>query len=129
MATPIYVSWDKREGRIEARIFVASYMAVSDAEIGRHEQLAAEFDEGSPEALALDEFPFQYESGDDDEIYEDITGERVPKGFYAFMHEGDLFLGAHVDLDGDATQDERDEVWAEFKADLEAAGFVPEWID
>ncbi len=123
---PIYVEWDRIEGRITARIFVCSYMAVSEAEIGRHEQLTYEAD---PEEIAfLDENPFQYEPGDEDEIYEDVTGEKVPEGFYTELHEGDLFLGAFVDLDADADEDERAEVWAEFRADLESKGFAPEWL-
>ncbi len=133
---PIYVEWDRIEGRITARLFVCDYMAIDDSEIGRHEQLVAEIendselsDEERARRLAyMDENPFQYEPGDDDEIYEDMTGERVPKGMYAEMHEGDLFIGAFVDLDADADAEERAEVWAEFRADLESWGFTPEWL-
>ncbi len=136
MPTPIYVEWDRREGRIDARLFIASHMGITDCEIGRHEAEVSEIESDSEIDAAererrlkyMDENPFQYEPGDDDEIYTDMTGERIPNGMYAYAHEGDLFLGAHVDLPGDASPEERAEVWSDFKATLEANGFAPEWL-
>lgn len=135
--TPIYMSWDKSEGRIDARLYIASAAAISDSEIGRHESEVHEIenDESIDDAERqrrldyMDDNPFYYDPADADEAYEDMTGERIPRGMYAFFEDGELFLGAHTDLAGDASQDEREAVWAEFRQQLERNNFAPEWIE
>ncbi len=135
--TPIYVQYDKVERRITASLYIASYMAINDSEIGRHEALVAEIesdteiddDERARRLAWLDENPFQYESGDDDDdIYEDMTGERVPKGMYVYMYEGDLFIGAHEDCDDWADEAARTDAWDALKATLLDCGFAAEWL-
>lgn len=115
----IYVCWDKKEGRLEAMLWVASHQKVQDAEIGRHEAGCG---------LYTEDEPFRYEPGDEGETYEDIYGKRVPQGLHAFSSDGDLWLGAHVDLDSDAGEEEKRDAWRQLETSLEKVGFKPVWL-
>lgn len=109
--TPIYVSFDTDEpGRINASLFICSYFAISDTEIGL---VGAELVGG---------WDF-----DADEIYEGYMGEKPPEGMYPYFHEGDLVLGAHEDFDPTDRED-KSEAWERLKKLLLKNNFAPEWI-
>src|SRR5687768_623719 len=94
----LFANVNESEQRVEARIFVASYLAVDDTTIGLVEQeiegMEWESDEAKQDAYDTHESDY-----DADEIYEALTGERVPACCGAEFYKGDLFLYMYADCD------------------------------
>lgn len=103
----LFATIDDTEQRIEARAFVASYLVIDDAIIGLVESEIEGMEWESEEAKEQ-AYADHYSDYGADEVYEAITGEKVPDCAYAYYHEGDLFIGMYEDCDTDDAESIRE---------------------